>query len=121
GGPLAILAHLADKSNPLARQGPYQALGRTVVPDGRACRVDAAAERRFRDDASIPYGGEQIVPARHAVSAADQEFEQVEDLRLELDELRSAAELTPLRVERAILEEIQHLSRSQETTTPPSG
>jgi len=44
----------------------------TIVADGGPSGVDAAAERGFRYDASLPDGGEKIIATHHAVSIADQ-------------------------------------------------
>src|SRR5580693_9464430 len=50
-----------DKTIPLAGNRPDQALLLAAVANGVAYRRHTAAERRLRNDASFPDGGDQIV------------------------------------------------------------
>ena len=52
----------------------------TIIADGGPSRIDAAAERGFRYDASLPDGSEQILAAHHAFSVADQIAQKIEYL-----------------------------------------
>src|SRR5262249_32075575 len=91
-----------------------QALLFAIVADRGAGRVHAAAERRFRDNATVPDGGEHVVPAHHAVPRLDEKLEQVEDLRLDSHELVAAAQFAPLDIHHEIVEMI-------EQTAPTAG
>src|SRR5213075_1914216 len=93
-GQLQILAgslvDLADEAQALAGQRLDQALTLASVADRLARRIDAGEEGGFRDDASLPDRRHEIVLADHAVAMAYQVNEQVEDLRLDGDQLRTA-------------------------------
>ena len=75
-----------------------------IVADRRAGGIEARGQRRVGDDASPPYGGEHIVLGDDTVAAADEEFEEIEDLRLERNERRPAAELAAVGVEHVVFE-----------------
>ena len=60
------------KRNALARDGADQPLLFAAVVERAPRRVDAAGQRRFRDDAAVPDRVEQIVPRHHALAVADQ-------------------------------------------------
>ena len=47
--------NVTNKANPFARIGLDQDLALAGVTDGLACRGDPRAERRFRNNASLPY------------------------------------------------------------------
>ena len=81
-------AHLADEPEALAGDGADAALLLAAVADGAAGGVDAAGQRRVGHDAAVPDAGDQVVLADHAVAVADQEHQQVEDLRLDRDRAR---------------------------------
>ena len=64
----------------------------------------------FRDAASLPDGGEQILLAHHPFAIFDQVGQNVENLRLEGHEITAEAQFAPVRVERIAFEEIAHLA-----------
>ena len=75
-----------------------------------AHRVDAAVDRRVRDDAAAPHGSDQIVLADDALAVAEQMQQQIEYLRLDLNDLAAAAQLAPLGIEQMIGKLEPHLS-----------
>src|SRR5581483_789483 len=99
-----ILAHRADETDALFWERLDQALHPAAVADRHARSVDAGRQRRFRDDAPLPDRGDKIVPAHDAVPVADEIGEKVENLGLDDDQLGATAKLTPIAVDRIILE-----------------
>jgi hypothetical protein len=78
-----LLPHLADEAMALAGDRADQPLLIAAVADRLPHCRDPAAQRRFRDDAAVPHLGDQVVFAHHAGAVADQEQQEVEDLRLD--------------------------------------
>ena len=78
-----FLANEADEPEAFAVRRANKALFLSGVADRTARRIDPGAQRRLRDDAPAPYGGEQIVLAGDPLTVADQVLEEVENLRLE--------------------------------------
>ena len=64
--------------------------------DRRTGCVDAGRQRRFRDDATVPDGGNEVVAADHMVAMHDEVGEKVKHLRFERDQFGAAAELAPV-------------------------
>ena len=60
------------------------------------------------NDASLPNSIKHFVPADNAVALAKEEYEQVEDLGLQLDAVVSPAQLSSVRVELAITKQVNH-------------
>src|SRR5258707_15838513 len=92
----------------LAAKGPDQALLRPGIPDCGARRVQPAAERCLGDDAAVPYGIQQVIAADDPVPHFDQQFQHVEDLRLDRDEAVAPTKLAPGRIEGAVFELVNH-------------
>src|SRR6516164_7008420 len=84
------LSDLSDEPKPLAGNGADQPPLRAAVPDRLPNRRNPAAEGRFRDDATSPDCGDEIVLADHAFAVSEQIVENVENLRLNCDETGSA-------------------------------
>ncbi len=82
--------------------------GCAIVADGAAHRIDAAGQCRFRHDAPVPYGGDDIVAADHPVAVADEKGKQVEHLRFEFDRRTGLFKFPSVEVELAILEGVTH-------------
>jgi hypothetical protein len=81
--------------------------------DGATGGVDAAGEGGVGHDTAVPDAGDQVVLADHALAVADQEQQQVEDLRLDRLELALAAQLTSVGVENVVFEEKQQVCAPQ--------
>src|SRR5262249_55098961 len=79
-----------------------------VVAENRAGGVDPGAQGGFRYDASLPYGGDKVVPADHARPVAYQIEKQVEDLRFDGNRSRSAKQLAAIRIEREFVNQVAH-------------
>ena len=119
-----LRAHVADEAQALARDGADQLLVLAAVADRLARGVDAAGQGRIRHDAAAPDRRDEIVLADDAVAVLHQVDQQVEDLRLDGNGLRPAAQLAPVRVKRMVGKEKLHAStswgRSHETIEPIS-
>jgi hypothetical protein len=75
--------HLPDEPDPLPRHGLYQPLLLATVTNGTPRRINAAVERRLRNDPFLPDRGEQVVLADHPLAVADQVGKKIEYLRLD--------------------------------------
>ena len=64
----------------------------------------------FRDDASLPDRGNQVVLADHAVTIADEVLQEVKNERLNGDQHAPVPQLAPIRVERIVLKAVDQLS-----------
>ena len=103
-----LFPDIPNKADTLARQRPDQVLGRAAVADRRSCGIDPAAQRRFGHDAPLPHGVEQVIPAGHAVSCADQELQEIEHLRFELNVVARPVELPTVGVEHEVIKQVAH-------------
>jgi hypothetical protein len=83
-----------------------QSLVDTIIADGGPRSVDAAAERGFRYDASLPDGGEQIFPTDHALPIADQMKQKIEYLRFDRLEHAIPAQFATVSVQLATVGKI---------------
>lgn len=99
---------VADKANALPRIGLDQDLVLAGVAYGFPCSGDARAERQFRNDASVPYRSDQVVPAHHAISVLQKIKQEIENLRFHSDRLGVARELALVTVENAAGENELH-------------
>src|SRR6185437_7752524 len=99
---------VADETNTLAGIGLDQDLIFTGVADGLARSGDARAERRFRNDASVPHRSNQVIPAHHAIFVLQKIDQQIENLRFHGDRLGMARKLTLLTVEHTAGEDELH-------------
>jgi hypothetical protein len=99
---------VADKANPLARIGLDQDLILAGVAYGFPCSSDARAERRFRNDASVPYRSNQVVPAHDAITVLQKKKQEIENLGFHGDGFGVARELALVTVENAAGEDELH-------------
>src|SRR5262245_13666050 len=95
---IALLPHVPDETEALARQRLDPALRFTVVADSPPNRVDAGRQRGFRDNSSAPDRGHKIVLADDALAVGDQVDQQVEDFWLNRPQIPVATKLAPLRI-----------------------
>src|SRR4051794_17876387 len=92
---------------PFARKSPNQSLFIAIVADCGPRRVHAAAGRCFQHDASVPDGLEEIVAAHHAVPGTNEEFQHIENLRLDRNQAAAAAKLPPVGIKDTILDPVE--------------
>jgi hypothetical protein len=81
----------ADETYALAGKRADDVLVLAVVAHRLACRIDAAGQRRFGHDPSVPHSLDEIVLADDAVAVAQEVDQQVEHLRLDRNQRRSPA------------------------------
>jgi hypothetical protein len=91
-----------------ARQRADQLLFFATVPDGASRRGDPAVQGGFRNDPSVPDGGQKVILADHSIAISDQEQKKVEYLRLDLDHRVAASQLPPGRIDRIFAEHEAH-------------
>lgn len=77
-----------------------------IVADCLSRRIDPAAQHRIGDDASLPYGLENLVSADYAIAVDNQEVQQIENLRLDRTNEFSAAQFAPCDVKNAVFKSI---------------
>ena len=70
-----------------------------IIADRFPGRVDAARQRRLRDDAAAPDGVQNFILADDSIVVPDQKGEKIEDLGLDMHCLAAAAQLLPARIE----------------------
>src|SRR5262245_48308191 len=104
----SIRTHVTDKTKALARDGAQQTLVPACIPDRLAHGIDAAGQRRLRDDAAIPHLLEQLILADDALAMLEQIEQQIENLGLKRHALSSAAELPPLGIKYMIFKAKSH-------------
>ena len=92
-------AYISDEAKTLARDGADHGLVLAAVADRRSRGVDAAGQRRFRDDAAVPDALDQIVLGDDAVAVLYQVDQQIEHLRLDGDRLTATGQFTQAGVE----------------------
>ena len=98
-GPSGTSSNRTYKANSLPDQRLDQPLFVTIVTDRGPRRIEPRRQVRFRDNAAIPDGVDDLIPADDALALPDQESQKVEDLRLELNQRCSLAKLAPLSVQ----------------------
>jgi hypothetical protein len=104
-----VLIDPTDEAEPAFVQGADQALILAGVADGAPRRADPRAERRLRDDTSLPDGVDQLVLAHHSSAVPDQVEQEVENLRLDGNDPIASAQLMPPEVDLAVAEAQGHL------------
>jgi hypothetical protein len=97
-----------DKATALARHRADQALRLARVADRAARRIDAIGDRRFRDDAAIPYCPQKLVLGDDPFRVLHKIGQQVKDLRLDHDRLGAAPQLAPRDIEDIIVKRQPH-------------
>ena len=105
-----FLSHVADESEAFAGQGLDQCLRFPAVADRGARRIDARRQRRFGDDSAVPNGVDQIVFADDPVAILDQIEDEIEDLRLDRNKRRAAANFAAFDVKKLLAETISQVS-----------
>ena len=75
----------ADEAEAFAGGCPDEPLLFAAVADGASRRIDAAGQRRFRDDPAVPDGLDDLVLADDAAPVGDEKGENIEDLGLNGD------------------------------------
>src|SRR5262245_50978784 len=118
-----VVVNVADKTKSALVQRAYEALVAAAVAERAPCRADAGAQRRLRDDAALPNHVDQLVLADDPIAVANQVNEQIEHLRLEVNDGAGAPQLVARDVDLEIGEaEIQGgpLMAKAESWSPPS-
>ena len=101
-------AHSTDEPKALPRNRADQPLLLTAVADRLARGVDAARQRRLRNEASRPHRVQQVILADHALSVLNKVSQQIENLRLDCNPLGTVPKLPPVDVQRPIPKEKLH-------------
>jgi hypothetical protein len=103
-----LIAYSAHETNALS----WKCLDKTLLLAGVADRasdgVQPGRQRRIGHDPAIPDRVYEIVLADNPIPAADQIFEQIEDLWCRGHNIGPAPQLAPVGVQRTVLEEIAH-------------
>ena len=84
-------AHGADEAQPFACEGADQLLLLAAVANRLSSRVDAACQRRIRDNPTAPNGSDEVVFANDPVAVLHQVNQEVEHLGFNGNGLRTAA------------------------------
>src|SRR5262249_16124696 len=80
---------------PALVQRSYEAWVAAAVAERAPCRTDAGAQRRLRDDAALPNHVDQLVLADDPIAVANEVNEQIEYLRLDMNDRPGAPQLLP--------------------------
>jgi hypothetical protein len=112
---VVILFYVSDEPEALARQCLEQALLLAIVRDCRPDRIDTGGQRRVRDDASLPNGGDEFVFAYDALTVLDHIGQEIEHFGFDRHDGRAAAQLAPITIQYEIFE------RKKQLEAPPSG
>jgi len=81
-----VVVNVADKTKSALVQRAYEALVAAAVAERAPCRADAGAQRRLRDDAALPNHVDELVLADDPIAVANEVNEQVEYLRLDMND-----------------------------------
>lgn len=101
-------------------QGADQRLIVAGVAQCAPRRADAGAERRLRDDAALPDRVDQLVLAHDPVAVSDEMNEQIEHLRLEVNDRAGAPQLAPSQIDLEVGEaQVQSLFPTPQTADLP--
>jgi len=103
-----LFPHLTDEPDASAGNGSDELLLFAAVSDRTPRGVDPVAEGRFRDDPSIPNRRQEIILADDVIPIPDQVEQKIEHLRLDRHQFGAARQLTPVRVESMIAEQVTH-------------
>ena len=121
GGRRVRLRDRADEAEAAPRHRPDPSLPRAVVADRRARRADAGADRRIGDDPAVPDGADQVVARHDPVALAQEEGQQVEDLRLDRARLSGGQKLAGFRHQCVVAEKIAHVLFYHGAAKPGTG
>src|SRR5262249_44142132 len=101
----------------LPGDGLDQTLLLATVPDGAPSCIDPGGQGRVGNDPPVPDGGNQVVLADDSLAISDQIIQEVEDPRRNANELGSATQLAPVRVQHIIFALEPQFDRSPRRTT----
>src|SRR5262249_39415565 len=90
-----IAVDIADETKAALVQRANEALIVATVAERATRRADARAERRFRDDTALPDRVEQLVLGDDSIPVSHEMNEQIEHLRLDVDDCAGAPQLVP--------------------------
>ena len=105
---VGLLFNVGDEAEPALMEGADKCLIVSVIAERLARSVDPTRERRLRDDPSVPNGIKDLVLADNPLSIAEQEQEEVKDLRLNMHGRSRPTQFLAQNVQLAIFEKIQH-------------
>ena len=89
-----------------AGEGANEALFPAGIADRMAYGGQSAGQGGLRYRTTVPDGGNDVVFSDDALPVVDQVVQEVENLRLEIDDLAAAAQFPPVGVERVALENV---------------
>nr|WP_249127735.1 hypothetical protein [Bradyrhizobium lablabi] len=85
--------NVPDEAKAALVQRPNERLVVPIVAERAPRSVDPAAERSFRDDSTVPDRLDQLILADDPVVVAHEIGNEVEDLRFDMNEFASPAQL----------------------------
>ena len=88
-------------------------LGFPAVADRGARGIDPRGERGFGNNPAAPNGVDQLVFADNPIAISHQIEDQIEDLRLDRNEVVAAAKFAAIRVQDVVREKIYQTARSR--------
>ena len=88
-----FVVDIADETKPALVQCANEALVLAAVAERSPCRADAGAERRLRDGAPVPDRVDQLVLADDPIAVPNKVNEQIEHLRLDVNNRAGAPQL----------------------------
>src|SRR5262245_52383609 len=100
--------NVGHESEPFTCDGADEPLRFAAVAARLPRCSNPAVKRRSRNDAAGAHHADQVVPADDAGAIADKEYQEVENLRLDADEIGPTAELSPVSVEGVVREKVGH-------------
>jgi len=94
-----ITFDVTDETKPTPMQRANKTLTVAAVAERAPGRADAGAQRRLRDDASLPNRLEELVLAHDSIAVADEVNKEVEHLRLDVNDRAGAPHLLSCEVD----------------------
>src|SRR5262249_13818348 len=104
-----VVDNLADETKAALVHGANEALIVAAVAYHAPCGADARAQRGLRDDAALPNHIEQLVLADDPVAVTNEVNEQIEHLRLDVDDRAGTPQLMARNVDLAVGESEVHI------------
>src|SRR6266478_8121236 len=95
----AVTFDVTDETKPTLVRRANEALVIAAVAERAPGRADARAQRRLRDDASLPNRLEELVLAHDSIAVADEVNKEVEHLRLDVNDRAGAPHLLSCEVD----------------------
>ena len=96
----------AGEAITFAGQRADQPLMRAAVAKCVTDRIDPGRHRPIGDDAALPDRLDQAVIADHTLAVCDQEFQNVEHLRLDGNNFAAATQLAPVTIKTEVLKPV---------------